>query len=181
MIMIAAASNVPGIFIVKRLIFLEPFVLGVAVLTLFQPHGGIKFLIVTTRSTLCIATLVLLSNTTAFSDILDVLKRAKVPGLMITTIALMYRYLFVLKDESARMWLARASAHLPGAIGTGGRRWQRCWANCLSDQGQGPSEFIRPCVPGGGNDRLAARQKTLLPLFRWDGGNPIGEFQRRTG
>ena len=108
LIMVAAASNVPGIFIVKRLIFLEPFVLGVAVLTLFQPHGGIKFLIVTTRSTLCIATLVLLSNTTAFSDILDVLKRAKVPGLMITTIALMYRYLFVLKDESARMRSARA-------------------------------------------------------------------------
>jgi len=108
LILVAAASNVPGIFIVKRLIFLEPFVLGVAVLTLFQPHGGVKFLIVTTRSTLCIATLILLSNTTAFSDVLDVLKRARVPRLMITTIALMYRYLFVLKDESARMRSARA-------------------------------------------------------------------------
>jgi cobalt/nickel transport system permease protein len=106
---VALASNVPGPFLLKRLLFLEPFVLGVAVLTLLQPHGGIKFLIVASRSTLCILTLVLLSNTTPFSDLLDVLKRARVPSLMVTTIALMYRYLFVLKDESARMQAARSS------------------------------------------------------------------------
>jgi cobalt/nickel transport system permease protein len=106
---IALASNLPGPFLLKRLLFLEPFVLGVAVLTLLQPHGGIKFLVVASRSTLCILTLVLLSNTTPFSDLLDVLKRARVPSLMVTTIALMYRYLFVLKDESARMQAARSS------------------------------------------------------------------------
>jgi cobalt/nickel transport system permease protein len=105
---IALASNVPGPFLLKRLLFLEPFVLGIAVLTLLQPHGGVKFLVVATRSTLCILTLVLLSNTTPFSDLLEVLKRARVPSLMVTTIALMYRYLFVLKDESARMQAARA-------------------------------------------------------------------------
>jgi cobalt/nickel transport system permease protein len=54
-------------------------------------------------------TLLLLSNTTPFSDLLDVLKRARVPSLMVTTIALMYRYLFVLKDEAARMQAARSS------------------------------------------------------------------------
>lgn len=108
LIMIVAASNIPGIYIAKRLIFLEPFVLGVAVLTLFQPDGEMKFGVVVTRSSLCILTLLLLSNTTPFSDLLDVLKRARVPGLMITTLALMYRYLFVLKEESARMRSARA-------------------------------------------------------------------------
>jgi cobalt/nickel transport system permease protein len=49
------------------------------------------------------------SNTTPFSGILRVLKAAHVPGLLITTIALMHRYLFVLVEEAARMRRARAS------------------------------------------------------------------------
>lgn len=109
LLVVAAISRIPARFLTKRLILLEPFVLGVAILTLFQPHGGARFLVVATRSTLCLFTLVMLANTTPFSDLLDVLKRARVPGLMVTTLALMFRYLFVLKDESARMRAARAS------------------------------------------------------------------------
>ena len=43
---IAAISRIPAMFLAKRLVLLEPFVLGVAVLTLFQPHGGVRFLVV---------------------------------------------------------------------------------------------------------------------------------------
>ena len=45
--------------------------------------------------------MVLLSNTTPFSELLRVLKAARVPALLVTTLSLMYRYLFVLVDESA--------------------------------------------------------------------------------
>jgi cobalt/nickel transport system permease protein len=38
-----------------------------------------------------------------------VLQRVRVPGLLITTIALMHRYLFVLADEAERMRRARLS------------------------------------------------------------------------
>jgi cobalt/nickel transport system permease protein len=54
-------------------------------------------------------TVILVSNTTPFSRILRVLKSMRVPALLITTIALMHRYLFVLMDESERMRRARAS------------------------------------------------------------------------
>jgi cobalt/nickel transport system permease protein len=38
-----------------------------------------------------------------------VLRRFRMPAILITTIALMYRYLYVLIDESSRMRRARAS------------------------------------------------------------------------
>ena len=45
------------------------------------------------------------------------LRRARVPALLLTTIALMYRYLFVLADEAGRMQRARASRTLrPGRV-----------------------------------------------------------------
>lgn len=108
LVLLLAASNIPGAFIVKRLIFLEPFVLGVAVLSLLQPNGRTVFALIVARSTLCLLTMILLSNTTPFSDLLAVMKRARVPRLLVTTIALMHRYLYVLLDESGRMSRARA-------------------------------------------------------------------------
>ncbi|HWE01543.1 MAG TPA: cobalt ECF transporter T component CbiQ [Tepidisphaeraceae bacterium] len=109
LLILATASQIPAMFLLKRLIMLEPFVLGAASLALFQPHGVPRFAQIATRSTLCLFTLVILANTTPFSELLHVLRRARMPALMITTLALMYRYLFVLKEESARMRNARAS------------------------------------------------------------------------
>ena len=109
LLMVAAASNVPGLYLAKRMIFLEPFVLGIAVLALFQPNGKVLFATLVARNTLCILTVVLLANTTPFSDLMRELKRMHMPSLLVTTIALMYRYLYVLKDEGDRMRVARAS------------------------------------------------------------------------
>jgi cobalt/nickel transport system permease protein len=53
--------------------------------------------------------MVLLSNTTPFADLLRVLKAWRMPALLVTTLSLMYRYLFVLVDEAQRMQRARAS------------------------------------------------------------------------
>jgi len=106
---VAVVSRVPPGFLVKRLLWLEPFVLGVAFLALFQPDGGRVFAVLVTRSTLCLFTMILLSSTTPFADLLDVLRRVRVPALLITTLALMYRYLFVLVAEAERMRRARAS------------------------------------------------------------------------
>jgi cobalt/nickel transport system permease protein len=52
--------------------------------------------------------MILLSNTTPFSEVLRVLRHVRVPALLITTLALMYRYLFVLVDEGERMKRAHA-------------------------------------------------------------------------
>jgi cobalt/nickel transport system permease protein len=102
-------STIPSIFILKRLLMAEPFVIGVALLTLLKPDGGATFLTVVLKSSLSVFGLILYSNTTPFSDVLRLLRQGKFPGLLITVLALMYRYLFVLIDETERMQRARAS------------------------------------------------------------------------
>ncbi|MBM3888769.1 MAG: cobalt ECF transporter T component CbiQ [Verrucomicrobia bacterium] len=129
LIVVAALSRIPAAFLVKRLLLLEPFALGVALLTLFQPHGGRIFLTILLKANLCLLTMILLSNTTPFSDVLRVLKRLRVPALLVTTLALMYRYLFVLVEETGRMSRARASR-------TFSRRRGLVWRSLASVIGQ---------------------------------------------
>lgn len=109
LVVVAALSRISAAFLAKRLLLLEPFVIGVAVLALFQPQGWIVFLALLVKTNLCLLTMILLSNTTPFSEVLRVLKRLRVPAILVTTLALMYRYLFVLVEETRRMRRARAS------------------------------------------------------------------------
>jgi cobalt/nickel transport system permease protein len=114
LLIVLPISRIPPGFVLRRVLLLEPFVLGVAVLALFQPGGRVLFAVLVLKGTLCLLTMVLLSNTTPFADILRVLRRVHVPALLITTLALMYRYLFVLLDESQRMRRARRSRTFSG-------------------------------------------------------------------
>lgn len=104
-----AVSRIPVRFILKRILIVEPFVMAIAALTLFQPDGMNRFLSIIVKSTLSLCTVLLVSNTTPFSALLNVLRRAKVPSIFITVLALMYRYLFVLVDEMRKMERARLS------------------------------------------------------------------------
>jgi cobalt/nickel transport system permease protein len=96
-------------FLLKRLLLLSPFILGVALVNAVQPAARGGWVAVAARSALCLFTVNLVSITTPFSQILRVLRTVRVPALLITTIALMHRYLFVLVEESERMRRARAS------------------------------------------------------------------------
>ena len=99
-------------------------VLGVAVLTLLGPGGLHAFAAIVLRSTLCMLAIILLANTTPFSDVLLVLRRFHVPSRLVTTLARMQRYLFVLLEESRRM---RRGAGVPdlqdGSAAGSGKRW----------------------------------------------------------
>jgi cobalt/nickel transport system permease protein len=101
-------SRIPAKVWVKRVLYLEPFALGIGVLSLFQPGGWVVFAGILLRSTLSLMTMLLLSHTTPFVEILRVMRWARVPGLLVSTLALMYRYLYVLAEELARMQRARA-------------------------------------------------------------------------
>jgi cobalt/nickel transport system permease protein len=118
---VAAASRIPRGFLLRRVILLEPFVLGVAVLAFFQPGGEVLFLFLLAKCTACLLAMVLLANTTPFAELLRVLRRARLPALLITTLALMYRYVFVLVDEADRMKRARLSRTFTAGRA---RRWQ---------------------------------------------------------
>jgi|WetSurMetagenome_2_1015567.scaffolds.fasta_scaffold260526_2 cobalt/nickel transport system permease protein len=109
LLILAALTSIPWKFIFGRLILLEPFALGIAVMALLQHDGGMLFLSIVVKSTLCLFMVIMLSNTTPFSSLLQTLRRIHVPGLLITILALLYRYLFVLIDEAERLNRARAS------------------------------------------------------------------------
>ena len=109
LVALALLARAPAAALLGRLLLLEPFALGVALLTLFQPDGVRVFLTLAARSTLCLAALLLLAATTRFTDLLEALRRARVPALLVTTLPLLHRYLFVLAEESARLRRARRS------------------------------------------------------------------------
>ena len=106
---LAGLSRLPALFLLRRMLTLEPVVLGVAILSLLQPGGGVIFAGILAKGTLCLFTMILLANTTPFAALLAVLRRLRCPAILVTTLALMYRYLFVLVEETERMNRARRS------------------------------------------------------------------------
>jgi cobalt/nickel transport system permease protein len=103
------ASRISIFFLLKRLLLLAPFVFGVVLVNVLAPTGRANWLVLAVKSGLCLLAVMLAANTTPFSETLRVLKKIRVPVLLVTTIALMHRYLFVLADEAERMRRARAS------------------------------------------------------------------------
>ena len=107
-------------YLLKRMLLLEPLVLGVAGLMWFQPNGAQQFAFVLLKTNLCLLTTLLFSNTTPPAEMLRVLQRLRTPRLFLTTLTLMHRYLFVLVEESGRMQRARASRTFTAGRG---RQW----------------------------------------------------------
>ena len=87
------------------------------------------FLSAIVKSNLCILTLLLLTWTTPFHELLQQLRRWHFPVIMLTTLALMYRYLPVLGEETRRMSRARASRTFSR------RRWSS-WSSLAEILGQ---------------------------------------------
>lgn len=103
----AIVSHVPLGFLLRRLAWLELVIVGMAASRLFGEHGFELFLSLVITATACAAVMLLVSCTTRFSDILSTLTQLGLPALLVTTLGLMYRYLFVLSDEAGRMKRAR--------------------------------------------------------------------------
>ena len=106
---LSRAAGIPLSAFVSRVALAQPFVLGVAVLALFQGRGLEIFLAIVLKSTTCVAAVQLLAHTTPFADTLSVLRRAHVPEVLVVTLGLLARYLVVLVDETQRMRRARAA------------------------------------------------------------------------
>lgn len=114
---VAALSRIPASFLVRRVLFFEPFVAGIAGLNLLRPGGEGIFMAILIKSTLSLFAMILLANTTPFHALLRVFRAAGMPSLFVTVLALMYRYIFVLVDEGERMIRARSSRTFdPGRV-----------------------------------------------------------------
>jgi cobalt/nickel transport system permease protein len=105
----AAVSRVSPMRLLVRLLWVEPFAIGIALLSLLQPDGVRIFLALLTKSTLCLVCFVLVATTTRFTDLLIGLRTLRVPALLVSILALTYRYLFLLVEEAGRMQRARLS------------------------------------------------------------------------
>ena len=78
--------------------------------------GLLRFGSVVVRSLLSVQVAILLTATTPFPDLLHALRHLGLPSLLVTIVSLMYRYLFVLADEAARLLRAREAR----SVGSGG-------------------------------------------------------------
>jgi cobalt/nickel transport system permease protein len=88
--------------------------------------GVIRFVSILIRSWLSVQMAILLVSVTRFPDLIHGLEHLRVPAVLTTIIAFLYRYLFVLVDEVYRLIRAREarSASLHGHQPGGGILWR---------------------------------------------------------
>lgn len=118
-------SRVPVGYVFRKSVLLSFLALAVAiVLPLFKPgrtlweirfvfplrvtyEGVLVYSNVMSKAYLVILTMVLLTSTTRFSDLLAGLQSMRCPRVFILLLSFVYRYLFVLIDEAEKMMMAR--------------------------------------------------------------------------
>ncbi len=115
-VFMGAAGGIPAGFILKKLLFVSPFVLCVAI---FNPvfdtaamynlygieisGGWVSCISITIRFILTISAALLLVATTSFPGVCRALERLYVPKVFVVQLFFLYRYLFVLAEETMRI------------------------------------------------------------------------------
>lgn len=149
-----AFSNVGSGYTLKRSFVALPFAL-IAITVLFSVPGEplstfrlfswnltitdaglLRFVSIVIRSWLSVQMAILLVATTRFPDIVHALEHLRVPSILTTIIAFLYRYLFVLVDEVFRLLRAREarSAAAPGVRSGGSVFWRARVAGNMAGQ-----------------------------------------------
>jgi cobalt/nickel transport system permease protein len=101
--------------------------LDIGLFTITVSGEGLRiFTTIALKSWISVQAALLLTFTTPFHDLIDALRRLRLPRIMVAIISFMYRYLAVLGGEASRMLRARAvrSAEMPGRRAGGSLRWR---------------------------------------------------------
>lgn len=98
--------------------------------------GFLRFVSILIRSWLSVQMAILLVASSSFPDIIHALEHLKIPAILTTIIAFLYRYLFVLADEVFRLMRARESraAAMPGKRSGGSLTWRAGVAGNMAGQ-----------------------------------------------
>src|SRR5258706_10730619 len=98
--------------------------------------GLLRFMTILVRSWLSVQMAILLVSVARFPDIVHALEHLRVPAILTTIIAFLYRYLFVLVDEVFRLLRAREarSAAAAGARSGGSVMWRAGVAGNMAGQ-----------------------------------------------
>jgi cobalt/nickel transport system permease protein len=98
--------------------------------------GLLRFVSILIRSWLSVQMAILLVAAARFPDLIHALEHLRVPSILTTIIAFLYRYLFVLADEVFRLMRARESrsAAAPGKQSGGSVAWRAGVAGNMAGQ-----------------------------------------------
>ncbi|RXE58573.1 cobalt ECF transporter T component CbiQ [Acetivibrio mesophilus] len=119
-VIIITLAELPIAPIFKRLLIVEPFIIGIGILNPFFEKktfvlagltlstGWITFLSIFIKSGLTVASVLLLVATTGMDRLAAALRMLRIPRLFVLQLLLTYRYISVLMEEAERMLRAYA-------------------------------------------------------------------------
>ncbi len=118
---LAAVGGLPAGYLVKKVLLVSPFALFVGIANPFFDRaplvalgpvvlsgGWVSFVAILVRFALTVGAALVLIATTSFHGVCLGIQRLGVPQVMAVQLLLLYRYLFVLTEEAARLVRARS-------------------------------------------------------------------------
>lgn len=99
--------------------------------------GLLRFSSIMLRSWISVQAAIILTATTQFPDLIHALRHLKIPDILVSTVSFMYRYLFVLSDETLRLMRAREARSAQtgtGSKGGGSILWRAKIAGNMAGQ-----------------------------------------------
>jgi cobalt/nickel transport system permease protein len=133
-ILIFALGEIPTAPILKRILLIEPLIIGIGILNpLFDAHtvviagfvisrGWITFLSIFIKCGLTVTASIILIATTGIDELASALRMLKIPRVFVLQLLLTYRYISILIEEVSRMTRAY-SLRAPGQKGIKGNVW----------------------------------------------------------
>lgn len=124
---ILVLSKIPLNFVFKRSLIIVPFVILISIFIPFMKDGNVIFSLfflkvtengvltffnVLIKAWLSVVSMILLTSTTQFSNLLHGFEALKVPKIVVMLMSFVYRYLFVFEDEIMRMRRAAYSRNI---------------------------------------------------------------------
>jgi len=126
-VLLLALGDIPFGFILKKVAIVSPFAFFIGVFNpLLDPGqvvlffgltisaGWISFLSILLKFTLTVSTALLLVATTSFPGVCHACRQLGVPSLFVSQLLFLYRYIFVLMEETMRIVRARDMRSLGG-------------------------------------------------------------------
>lgn len=170
-IVLASEGRVPYRFLGSRLLIAAPFALAVGI---FNPlidrtavtlgsatvaAGWISYLSIITRFVLTTAAALTLIATTGLNGVCMALERFGLPDVLSTQLLLLYRYIFVLTEETLRMARARALRSFRGR-GLGWRVYSRILGQLLMRTYDRASRIYGAMLVRGFNGKVRTSRQT---------------------
>ncbi len=133
-IIVLTLADIPAKFILKRLLFIEPFIIGIGILNPLLDHhiinisgfaisgGWVTFISIFLKSGFTVTAAILLIATTGMDSLAYALRILKIPRSFVLQLLLTYRYISVLMEELGQI-LTAYSLRAPNQKGVNHKVW----------------------------------------------------------